>query len=508
MSERENVNPKKMCRRLMLATALGTLCLASSAHADQEGYIDYFPGGIRLEASAFNPTTRMTDQDVLLNHNSLLLDAINTAWNEVGKGITSQKLREQLSVGDRFRSGVTLYNVNPNMAGLSELRAIDRGNNQIGLKAIFRGNTIRFHSTTPSFLGGYADPSFEVKYDLELKLELTVPQLGQSLQFNSLEARVMNAVIEPTNAAAEIGVGLSNIWAFLSGQNLVQEITNTINSTRQNFQGSANQALERLTNQELDNLFQKAQQLSSQGTTRIQASIQNQSQVVLSTHFNPPDTAFEGPGSISGRVYWPKSYGYSYGRNCHFISITASAQHVASQSGDLWRRERNVGRLEPQPVFAETDTHYECHYTLIGLPRGIPLNMKVTADVNPASWVGGSVYGGVGNPSGWSGEITLGASNPVQRRDSIFSTQISPEMLRAPISQYLQTPNPAVLRPLPARGVWQESPNVRLRDSLYQHTGSALERLPVGVEAVVRQFSVSNIDFELTLATAPAPVIR
>lgn len=61
---------------------------------------------------------------------------------------------------------------------------------------------------------------------------------------------------------------------------------------------------------------------------------------------------------------------------------------------------------------------------------------------------------------------------------------------------------------LPSRGVWQESPNARLRDSLDQHTGSALERLPVGVEAVVRQFSASNIDFELTLTTTPPPVIR
>ncbi|BAU12395.1 hypothetical protein LEP3755_29240 [Leptolyngbya sp. NIES-3755] len=494
----------------------GSLVTIMPARADQEGYIDNFPGGVKVTANTFDPRTATTKPTTFLNSPDLLASAINTAWNEVGKGVTSQKLKEGLH--REFKEGMTLYDIDPNMASLSEMRAIDLGNNKIGLKLIFRGNTIRAHSTTPDIalgigVGKYADPALEVTYDLELKMVMTVPNLGESLRADELAVKVSNAKVDAKNASGEVIKAIGSLIDFLGGPDFKAEVERNINATKIDITKTVNRSLAELSSDSFNKITQLIQGASSHGTTHLYATIAD-GRLVISTTLYPPDAVYNGLGTITGAVRWAKDKGYPASRDCSFLKISASVQSAESQPMTFEPpMKRNIGQLIPPPVFRETNSSYECHYTLSGLPYDIGLRLEATG--SPTNWVGSTLVVGSALPSNWSGWIKI--QPPLINPGDLVSEGKIPSVAGLPSTNPSRTElNP---QPLPPRRIGRSSPSVSNPVRSIDRPNIVVDRVDrdasiTGTSALLNRKnpsgrgSVSEIDFDLSFGSGTSPVIH
>lgn len=55
----------------------------------------------------------------LLNNYSLIRPIIDTTWNEIGRGIAAQQIKDQIN-GRQFSDGVSGYNANVNLGAITE----------------------------------------------------------------------------------------------------------------------------------------------------------------------------------------------------------------------------------------------------------------------------------------------------------------------------------------------------------------------------------------------------
>lgn len=112
----------------------------------------------------------------LLSNSSLLQQVVTKSWNEGGKGIAEQKIKEALN-GKEIAKGANIYNVNPNLGGISQQQVSVSGNNQVNVTLTIPGNSAEFKSTTPTVFGQYADPSFRVGFDLNVNLKISTDRI-------------------------------------------------------------------------------------------------------------------------------------------------------------------------------------------------------------------------------------------------------------------------------------------------------------------------------------------
>jgi hypothetical protein len=402
-----------------------------AARADEEHYIDHFPGGVKIVVNAFDPRTQQTNHKTVFEDQDLLNAAVNQAWNEVGKGIANQQLEKEIG-GRKLADGVGIYNEKSDMASLNELRAIDQGNNTIGLKYLFRNNSLSFKVTTPTVLGSYADPAFKVNYDLELKLTMTVPPSGQPITVNQVTYKIENPHLDSDNFPGDLAKIASSVSDFFGGPDFLHNAESKLNQSG-DLTKAINNTLQNSAIDALNKAMQTIQGTSSQGLLHLTASIPDDREVLISADLNAPDAVFQGPGSISGAIRWNKSDGHPVANDCNALDIAADAQNAPQQPGTFEPPAKRLGQIT-NLTFAEVGDQDECRYTLSGLPLEIPMNLTVSPKQN-YTWEGNAAYMDKRfTRSNWDGKITLKPrvwNHRVEQGESRSSNSSAPITSRA-----------------------------------------------------------------------------
>lgn len=166
----------------------------------------------------------------LLDHSSLIQQSIEKTWNEAGKGIVAQKIKESLN-NRQISDGVNIYNASVDIAAISNQQlTVGSQANQVRLTLVIPGNYTDFHTTTDTIFGSYADPEFGVSFDLRVDITISVDQLLSSnpININELKVQVSNASIHGSNA---VGTIVETVGDFIPGVNFSQSITSRINQS-------------------------------------------------------------------------------------------------------------------------------------------------------------------------------------------------------------------------------------------------------------------------------------
>src|SRR5262249_38073048 len=134
------------------ALALCSLLLPNTVvWADNEGYIDNFPGGVRVILVQFDG--KNSSEQVIQDQPGRLRQVMDKTWNDkraTYKAKIEEKAKKQLpAIRDPFCS----------LAPAGELRAKLTGD-VLYLKYVTRGNYVRFYMTTPGPLPRDLDPKF------------------------------------------------------------------------------------------------------------------------------------------------------------------------------------------------------------------------------------------------------------------------------------------------------------------------------------------------------------
>lgn len=146
----------------------------------------------------------------LLNNSSSIEQITTTVWNEGGKGIVEQKIKEALN-GRKIREGINVYGANVSLTGISKTQTSPgSNNNQLNIKITIPGNNSEFKTTTPTVLGSYADPSFRVMFDLEENLKISAS--GNHIQVDDVSIRISNANIHGSNAIGTLVETFADLW--------------------------------------------------------------------------------------------------------------------------------------------------------------------------------------------------------------------------------------------------------------------------------------------------------
>lgn len=173
-------------------------CAAGGAHRAQ-GYTFHL---LYQEASA-DPGRAISD----------LLPALI----EANRPAFERRIVEQLGRGDMIRPGVTLYNINFRLGKPVFSYASNRFDYRLN------DNYLYFKSTTPTAMGSYGDPAFELHFDAALQGSVTLPP-GRKPRVDTVEASIPRIHVAPRNVAGGI---VTTIVSFFqkseAGGRLIQQ---------------------------------------------------------------------------------------------------------------------------------------------------------------------------------------------------------------------------------------------------------------------------------------------
>jgi hypothetical protein len=215
----------------------------------QGGSISWSPDrGAEVQVNGWAPygggLTIVRGSATVFDSATYLRDQLTSAWN-AASGAIRQSVLDYVR-GLHFE-GQSLYNVvfNP---GALDFRIVSQFNS-VALQVVVRGNYLKFTSTQPTPLGSWADPTFEVRFDIEASLQLTGPAA-----LRPFDVRVRNLSIDSQGVVADVLLFASRVISFLGGPDY-------LNTVEQRFDNPAFR----------DNLLTVAQNFTSlvQGTSGL-----------------------------------------------------------------------------------------------------------------------------------------------------------------------------------------------------------------------------------------------
>jgi hypothetical protein len=183
---------------------------------------------------------------VLPHQGDPFANALATMWDQVGRGIVSEKIKQTIN-GREFRSGWSGHDANVNLAALSSSwRRTSPTSMSIELR--LPGSNAEFHTTQPSVLGAFADPAFRVGFDMLVLLDCATRTSAPFISVNVAAASVSNASVHGSNASGTI---VETVADFFSHGEFTRQITRQINDDRNmkaQMQRAINDALARVPN--------------------------------------------------------------------------------------------------------------------------------------------------------------------------------------------------------------------------------------------------------------------
>jgi len=186
--------------------------------------------------------------DKLFTGDGKLQPAINDprAFNDAALNFFNSKrgeietaVRKQLGPGNLIGRGITLYNTSVRL-GQPSMRFLSNNQAELWL----RGNHIYAKSTTPTALGSWADPAFEVNFDVRVIANFTLPEVGKpKITVTSANLSLPWIQLKPRNVAGGVITTVGVITNFFlkatTGRDLIRQklapylthdITNVLNA--------------------------------------------------------------------------------------------------------------------------------------------------------------------------------------------------------------------------------------------------------------------------------------
>lgn len=218
-------------KRILLVTALA-LGLAASATPARAGGIDIVKKARKLDKS-FAEALAYNDPNVLMR---ALEDGLRSSAKPL-----QDEINRFMGQGDLLAKGVTLYGFNFRL-GNPDFRYT--ATNQF--EFVIRDNYLYVKSTTPTSLGKWADPAFEIHFDVRLRATLSLPARGRyRIDVVSSVIDVPYIKIKPrsfTGGVATTVAVVGNAFAKIAtGTDYIQKIADKV--LRYNLTSYANQAL-------------------------------------------------------------------------------------------------------------------------------------------------------------------------------------------------------------------------------------------------------------------------
>jgi hypothetical protein len=220
------------------------------------------------EASTFGgKDTTVTNQP------SIFQSTLQKSWMALISGqmkINGQTLRQEIASGIQTaetKQGLSAYNIISGFDGKpSYTGTLKQTPSGAVLEMTFdaKENQTSFSSTTNSIFGSWADPSFNVTYDLDLTVDLSLPlNLAKGKVTAKAEATASNVTVSTDNVL----VGLADVF----GANIPERIAEGINGRQENLSSIVPTGL----------LNSALQLEAAQGYTHLQANLNSSGNLVL-----------------------------------------------------------------------------------------------------------------------------------------------------------------------------------------------------------------------------------
>jgi hypothetical protein len=151
----------------------------------------------------------------------IVSDVLQSVVNQ-NRGRLENAIKGQLGSGDLIRKGVTLYNINFRL-GKPNFRFSTATNFDYRLNE----NYLYCKSTTPSVFGSYADPAFEIHFDLALTGALITPP-GNKPHVEGVFASVPRVVVKPRNVSGGVVTTVVHFFQQTErGKEIIQRAADT-----------------------------------------------------------------------------------------------------------------------------------------------------------------------------------------------------------------------------------------------------------------------------------------
>jgi hypothetical protein len=384
--------------------------------------------GLQVAVEQWNPATPdQASMKVLFDSPSMVSFQVTQAWNQQRDQVC-QEITATMTKKDAFAKGVSAYNVNCAMADLSEFHAAGTGANQGRFTFKLVGNTLDFTSTTPTVLGSYADPRFKTSYDLLVTIDAVMQSASPILKITKATGQIQNPHVAPGNFAADI---LKAVSGFVVQGGLDGVVAKSVSGQKMNLTGRINGSLG--TANAL---------LKTPDGTRFAGGWVRKDKVYIG--FQPVmSVPASGPGWVSGKLKFPGQANQNV--SCAGFGVKASVPAGPPDvlGPDPWSfgayATRDAGSLNLLPNATYAGGHYECAYSLLGLPGGLPAQLQ--ASVGQGASSKGLVIP-VMAPDGWNGHVTPNASGK-DFKETWRSSGISPAMKVALIPKNPGDPDPS-----------------------------------------------------------------
>lgn len=241
---------------------------------------------------------------------NLFDDIVISTYNEIKPKVQTE-LVKLLGRGDLVASGFTFYDLN---IALGAARITFT--NPTTLQVTLQGNHIYAKSTLPGPTGSYADPAFEVNFDLRADLSLTLPSVSQpKLEFTQAVVSVPWIELKPRNVTGGIATTFAVVVnAFnkaITGKDIIQSAVRPY--LTQDFKGRLNNKLTNI-NARIAKAFtrenvEKAETVLDQVSQALQTRVEPH-HVIIS---RPGATSTSSPaagsaiGAAAGKILVPKA---------------------------------------------------------------------------------------------------------------------------------------------------------------------------------------------------------
>jgi hypothetical protein len=265
-------------------------------------------GGIGLATRKDSDPTSATEATGFFP--DLIRSAAQSGWDSYHQQLV-QTLRTKLGQGDMITQGVTLYDLDVNVARTISL-SVDRDlNGDLLVHLTVDRSSITATSTTPTDLGSWADPRFSFAFGLDLVYRIAIPRTTGPLTATGFESiHVLAPDLDSQNFVADVVFMINALVEWFSGDDYISLLEEFIAET--DFAPFVNGALGPL-NEELSRLAAAGYWFLEAAVDRLDGGgLQG-----LSIPGAPADRldllltayGFDLSGSITGTISWPRTLG-------------------------------------------------------------------------------------------------------------------------------------------------------------------------------------------------------
>jgi hypothetical protein len=168
------------------------------------------------------PTNYPAAVAFILKNSTLIEQTIDKVWNNFGKGVAAQKIKDVLN-NKRVAPGMRIKDVIVNLRDIT-VKEVKPGPaaNQISVRVVIPNNNEKFDVSVAVL----PDPSFRVFHTITMNLILTIDNSSEPIKVNRLDVEVTDADVRGANV---LGSVIKALGDFFTGGDFSRGIESKIN---------------------------------------------------------------------------------------------------------------------------------------------------------------------------------------------------------------------------------------------------------------------------------------